>query len=289
MKREPALILTAASIAASVALAAVLLVVYFTQGSLLALGQAADSLSDCLVGGILLFAVVVASRPPDKDHHFGHSQAQPIAALIAAVCAALLGAAVIREAIGAVVTHHTARLGAFAAATFAAKVGIKLAIAVLAIVARRRDRSPALHALAVDAMADVGVGAVALAGYAGVHLGYDSLDAWLAIPIGLYVMGAAASLARDNVKLLMGAAPPPERQAEIEAVIRDTPGVDGFDDLRMRENGAGVEVAVCVFVDPELSVGGAHRIADRVEGALEEGGEVTHAIVHIHPRPRKDD
>jgi cation diffusion facilitator family transporter len=280
---DRALALTILSIAASASLAVALVAVYLSSGSLMALGQAADSITDFVVGGLLVVAVVIGRRPPDRDHHFGHNQAQPIAALVAAVLAGILGFGVVREAALALWQGETATLTASAAVVFAAKAGLKAVVASLAIAARRRRRSSALDALIVDALADIGVGLVALAGYAGVELGYPSLDAWLALPIGLYVLAAALLLARRNVQLLMGAAPSAEALVEIRRIITGVDGVGLLEDLRVREHGAGIEVAACIAVDPALTIAEAHRVAEAVEAALIDSSEATQVLVHVHP------
>src|SRR5262245_52485891 len=74
------------------------LAVGLATGSLVVMASAADSLVDLVVSSMNVFALTVASRPPDSDHRFGHGKAEGIAALVQALLLAVVGAVVAAEA-----------------------------------------------------------------------------------------------------------------------------------------------------------------------------------------------
>ena len=71
----------AASVAAAVFLVAVKLVTGLVTGSLAFIAEAAHSATDLVAALLTLFAVRVAVRPPDREHHYGHGKAEHLAAL----------------------------------------------------------------------------------------------------------------------------------------------------------------------------------------------------------------
>src|SRR5690606_3951461 len=168
---------------------------------------------------------------PDEGHPLGHARAEPIAALVVAVLAGVLSVEVIRGALVALTTGAQPELGWPVAAVFAAKVAFKGAIVILATRAARGHRNPVLDALRVDSRNDVLVGGVALVGFVLVRAGFPAMDAWLAIVVAAYVAYAGVRLARENVGLLMGAAAPKERRAELLEIARAVPGVRRVDAL----------------------------------------------------------
>ena len=273
--------ITAISVALSLGLLAVLFGAYWVYDSQLALAQAADSTSDVFTALALGWAVRVGAQPPDANHPFGHHSAQPIAALFTAMLAGALAVSVFREAIGAIQGGSMPRLDWPLAGAFALKVGAKTALSQWAGAQGRRLRSPALRAIAVDAKNDVLVGVVGLAGFAAARLGWPGLDAWIALPVALWVGAAGVLLGVENVRLLMGEAPEDDRQRELLRMARQVPGVLDAHSMRARFAGAKIALWVQVKVDQELSIRAAHDIGEAVERRLLEEDDVCEAVVHV--------
>lgn len=265
----------------SAGLAAGLVVVYVIFESRLALAQAADSLSDVFTASALLFSMRVAFAPPDASHPTGHQRAEPIAALVAAVLAGVLAVEVLRDAVLAIASASVPDLGWPLVAMFATKVAFKVGIAWWAAMKNRGRRSPALHALSVDARMDVAVGMLAVIGFFGARFGWPWLDAWLALPVGLWIGWSGMLLARENIKLLMGEAPPESRRDELMRLACEVPGVRSVHNLVARYHGTDIDVLVHVVVDPELSVRAAHDIGHAVEARLVAEDDVFQAIAHV--------
>jgi cation diffusion facilitator family transporter len=279
--------LTWANLGVSALLVAVLGAAWWASSSQLALAQASDALTDTFVTVALLWALRLAEKPPDEDHPFGHDGAEPLAALLAAAVAAVLAVEVLRSAIGTLVEGRQATLSLPIALAFGLRVLLRGAVVALAARARRAPNpTPALDALFVDARNDVVVALLALLGFGLARAGWPTLDAWAALPLGLWVGFSGLALARENVALLMGAAPSDARQAELVAIVRDVPGVRRARHLRARSQGSRLFVWVAITVDPALGVVEAHDLGERVEAALEAEGDVAEAVVHVEPHPR---
>ena len=91
-------VVTLVTLAGSGALVAGLFGAYIVFGSQLALAQAADSFMDVFTAGVLTWTVIVAAKPQDENHPFGHSRAEPIGGLVVAVVAGVLAIEVARSA-----------------------------------------------------------------------------------------------------------------------------------------------------------------------------------------------
>ncbi|MCC6463732.1 MAG: cation transporter [Planctomycetes bacterium] len=274
-------LLTRLTLAFSVLLVGVLYAAFWLFNSQLALAQAADSFMDVFTTSVLAWAVTVAAQPEDKEHPFGHSRAEPIGALIAAVVAGVLAIEVGRSAITALVEGSTMQADWVLVAAFGAKSAIKTVVFFFARALARRKRSPAMEALGVDARNDVLVSLLALAGFLGSRYGWPMLDAWLALPVAVWIGFAGVRLARDNIKLLMGEAPPPERQQELLALAAAVPGVRDAHDLRAHFLGTRLQLEMHIVVDPALTVLQAHDIGEAVKAALQREPDVGHCSVHI--------
>ena len=276
--------LTALTAALSGLLAAGMFFAYWALQSQLALAQGADSLFDVATASMLLWAVRVGQQPPDAEHLFGHHRAEPIAALIAAVMAGVLSIEVIRSALLALWEGDRPQLKFWLVGVFAAKVLAKTAIGLLARASSHRQPSPAMDALAVDARNDVIVSSIAVLGFFAARMNWPAFDAWLALPAGAMIAHAGYELAAENVSLLMGRAPDPDRMATLEGMARGIDGVRDVHEFRAQFLGTHLQAYLHVVVDPTLSVLEAHDIGEAVEHRLEQQDDVHHCFVQIDIR-----
>jgi ferrous-iron efflux pump FieF len=250
----------------------------------LALAQASDSLLDVVGALVLSWAVAVSREPRDPGHPMGHSRAEALGALAIAGLATLLAFEVAQSAVLALTSGRSPRLEGLLLGAFATKAVAKTGIWLYA----RRGTTPVYRALSVDARNDVGVGLVAIAGYFGARYGAPALDAWLTLPLAVWIGWAGIGLARENVQLLMGGAPSAERQAELLDVARTIPGVVGAHDLRAQFLGHALSLQVEVLVPSRWSVGEGYELAERVRGVLEAEPDVVIASVLIAPDAERE-
>jgi cation diffusion facilitator family transporter len=274
--------LMVATLSGSWILSGVLLGAYLAYDSQLAFAQFADSLLDVVTAVVLAWTVKLSSKPEDSNHHFGHRRAQPVGGLVAAVLTGVLAVEVVQRAISALMDRSSPQFDSMILGTFAAKVGFKL---VIWLVAARRvsNVQPAMKALAIDARNDMLTSGAAIAGFVAARYGATQLDAWLALPLAALIAWSGFQLAVDNVRLLMGEAPSEARQREIIALADSVAGVRGPSALRAHYVGTEMHVHLDIEVDPALSVGEAHDIGEAVRRRLESEPDISRCSVHIDP------
>ena len=269
------------SLLGSAGLVAALFACYMVFNSQLALAQAGDSFLDVFSAAILTWTVTVAAQRPDKEHPFGHSRAEPIGGLVVAVIAGVLAIEVARSAIEALLTNQSMRVDWLLVVAFGSKTVFKTLIVLLSGAAYRRRKGPAMKALKVDARNDILVSLLAIGGFFAARSGWTSLDSWLALPVALWIGWSGIELARDNIRYLMGEAPPEPRQSELQALAGGVPGVIGAHDLRAHFLGTELQVHIHILVAPNISVQQAHDIGEAVRMTLESEPDVGHCSVHI--------
>jgi ferrous-iron efflux pump FieF len=276
---QPRWIAFAFALNAALALAHV--AVFGLTRSRLVLAQGADSLMDVAAVVVLAVSARVASRPRDEDHPFGHGRAEPIGALLVAVFAGVLAFEVGRSAVTALLGHDDASIDASVAAVLALKFGVKTLFVVVLARRARSSRSPALTAVVVDARNDLAVTASSLVGYGAARYGLARADALLALPICMYIAYNGLSLARENIRYLMGAAPGAEVVAQIRAAAAGVDGVLSVPGVEAHFVGSEIHVEVTVVVSATASASEGHDVAVAVQRAVEGNELVARAFVHV--------
>lgn len=277
----PGRLLLASSLV-SVALLVGLGLAFLATGSKLALAQAADSLADALTGLGLLWALRLSLQPPDEEHPYGHHGAQPIASLVVAMVVGALALEVLLDSVGALRTGQAAVLGGSVALGLSLKVAIKAVFVRLASSPRLLRDNAALRAFRLDARSDVIVGLTSLAGFVGARYGgWPMLDAWLALPVAVWIGVSGVMLAKESIELLMGTAPPRAWQEGLMKELLDRPQVRAVTEMKARSFGDRTQVWVEIRVDPHLTIGEGHDIGEEVEAYLLRREGISDAVVHV--------
>ncbi len=270
-------------IAGNVVLFAAKIVVGFGFNSIAIISDSFNSLTDIVASTIVLISVRSSYRAPDAGHPFGHARAQPIAGMVVAILTGIVGFEIIAQSVGRLFSGEEMRPGALPLILLAGVMVIKLGMYVVARSIARRANSTALRASAADHRNDVLVSAAVIIGVGASDLGYRIFDPLAAIAVGAWIIWAGFRIGRDNVKYLMGAAPPPELVQRIIAIAHSTDGVRGLNDVFAHYVGTTVEIEVHINVDRRITIDEAHAIGKKVQLAIEDIDEISRAFIHIDP------
>ena len=274
------------SIGAAIATISLKSIAYFMTGSVGLLSDAMESLVN-LAGAIMaLGMLIIAARPADESHVYGHSKAEYFASiteglLILGAAGGILSAAVARL----IEPRPLEQLGMGLAVSVAASA-INLAVAQILSREGKLRRSITLEADAQHLMTDVWtsagvIGGVAIAGFTG----WTILDPLLAIAVALNIVWSGARLVGRSVSGLMDAALPKQELTLIQEVIERyrTRGV-GFHALRTRQAGARRFISIHILVPGEWTVHDAHHLAEDFESDIRAAlGSVVTVFTHIEP------
>lgn len=274
------------SIAAAVTTIALKMGAYLLTQSVGLLSDAMESLVN-LAGAIMaLSMLIIAARPADETHVYGHSKAEYFASVTEGIL--ILGAA-----IGITIAAISRLLQPRPLEQLGLGLGVSVAASVVNLVVARvlqregkSRRSITLEADAQHLMTDVWtsvgvIGGVAVAGLTG----WNFLDPLVAIAVALNIIWTGVRLVNRSVSGLMDAAlPEPERQL-IQSVMEKyhTKGVS-FHALRTRQAAARQFVSIHMLVPGEWTVHDAHHVAEDFEADVRKAlGSVVTILTHIEP------
>jgi cation diffusion facilitator family transporter len=277
--------------ALSIAIALVVLgLKYFAwilTGSVALLSDALESIINVAAALFAFIALIVAGRPADENHPFGHSKAEYFSAVIEGVLIVLAAILIIREAIPKL-THPTAlEISALGLLMNGLASVINGAWAVFLIHRGRVWRSPALSADGRHLMTDVltSIGVLLGVGLAAVTH-WAILDPAMAIFVALNILWSGWGLIRGSVDGLMDAAASPEMVARIRRLVSEhATGALEAHDFRTRHAGQTIFIEFHLVVPDAMTVLESHKICDRIEETLIQ--EVEGAIVTIHVEPEE--
>ena len=278
------------SIGAAVTTIALKTGAYFLTGSVGLLSDAIESLVNLVGAGMALSMLIIAARPADEDHVYGHTKAEYFASSTEGLL--ILGAAIgiISTAVQRLLQpREIEQLGLGLLVSLAASL-INFIVSRILLKAGKERHSITLEADAHHLMTDVwtSVGVIGGVGVAG-FTGWNILDPLVAILVALNIVWTGVKLIRRSVAGFMDEALPPQEQELIEKVMSKyrAMGVT-FHALRTRQAAARRFMSVHVLVPGHWTVHDAHHIAEDFENDIRAalGGAVT---VFTHLEPAEDE
>ena len=252
-------------------------------GSLAVLSDALNSLTDTFGSIAVLVCVRLGAQEADESHPFGHGRADPVAALVIAILAGVMGFEMMKLGVQSFWEEGEIARSWIAIVALSITIVVKSGMTASLQRAGRLSNSPALLASATDSRNDVFVSAVALAGVIGGSLGWTRLDSVAAIIIGLEIMRTGFHIDTKNIGYLIGREPGRPQVEEIRQTALETRGVKGVHDLRAHYVGNLIHVEIHVEIDQELGAQEAHDIAAAVHAAVESLPHVEEAFIHLDP------
>jgi len=273
--------LTAAGVSLAIFLLALKGWAAFATGSISILSDALNSFLDVFSYSAIHLAVRVQNTAPDNEHPFGHRRAEPLAGLIIAILAGVLGFNILNDAITSLTGEHTVVLAPAALVVMTIAVGSKIIMATLYHRAARRTGSPAMQASFIDTRNDIFASSIAFVGF---FLG-GNWDGLAAVAVGIWVIYSGVRVGLENIHYLMGRAPGQETQEAIRRAALSIPGVTGVAFLRAHFVGDRVDAELHVTVDENMPLRQAHAISESVQQTVERLPDLQHAFVHIEPIP----
>ena len=273
-----------ASIAVATILVGLKAYASWTTGSTAMLGSLADSGLDLIASLVTLYSVRLAATPADPQHRFGHGKAEAIAAFFQVVLISLSAFWIAIHAIEQLIAG---------ARTGDAGTGISVSIISIAftllLVSYQRRVVAQTGSLAIgtdhlhyqsDLLLNVAVIAALLLDQTA---GISGADAVAGIAIALWLLYNAYVASQKAIDQLMDHEWPEERRRAFVEVANRHPELRGIHDLRTRTAGNNDFVQFHVWVDPDMTVGAAHRVMDEVEDKLREAFPGVEILIHPDP------
>ncbi|MCX7832413.1 MAG: cation diffusion facilitator family transporter [Actinobacteria bacterium] len=256
---------------------------YFSK-SLALIYDGFESAADIILFISLYGATLLAAKPPDSEHQYGHTKIENLASLF-------LGLAIFAGGIA---------LGFNAFSKFLKNIheipswySFFVAITVVAVkeslyfYTKKRaveTKSPVLEALAIDHHKDALSSIITVIGTASSFLKAAFLDILAAFITAIVISFIGLRTAYSSSSDLLDRGPDPSTMETIKNAVSSVNGVKKIARIKARKSGKDIYVDIDIEVDKKLTVEMAHEIASRVQEKTSEVVEnVKDVVVHVEP------
>ena len=259
---------------------------YLLTGSIGFLSDALESGANIIAAIITLVALIVAARPPDREHTFGHSKAEYLSSGAEGTLILFAAIMIAVQAVQRLLDPQPLAQVGLGVGVSAVAAAINFGVARVLLRAGARHRSAALtadaHHLLTDVWTSLGViVAVALVGLTG----WLWLDPIIGLLVALQIILTGLKLVRGAINGLLDASLPAEEVAQVAAILDGyAPRGVGYHALRTRQAGAQRFVSFHLLVPGSWSVQQGHELLEDIERDIRRELEPVNVLGHIEPR-----
>ena len=245
-----------------------------------------ESSADVLSGLAVYFGLRLATKPPDKDHPYGHGKAESIAAVVVGLSLVAAAAAIMIESIHQIFTPHPLpkpfTLVVLAGVLIVKELLFRYVGSVGNSIGSLAVKSDAWHHRSdaiTSAFAFVGISIALLGGQ-----GWESADDWAALCASVVILYNAWKQIRPALLELSDQAPDSTLETKVRAVAGRVDGVIGLDKCLVRKMGFSYYIDLHIVVDGRMTVREGHHIAHAVENrVLAALPQISEVLVHVEP------
>ncbi len=250
------------------------------------LSDALESIVNVAAGAFALFSLMVAAKPRDREHPYGHGKAEFISALVEGSLVTVAGIFIIYKAIEAwiagVQVHELGQGTALVAATGV----VNLVLGLLLRSRGRRTHSMALEGGGTHLLSDAWSSAALVTGLLVIHFtGQIWLDGVLAITLALFISWQGIQVVRRSVGGIMDETDMTVASALLKIIeAHRKPAWIDMHNFRIIKFGSTLHIDCHVTVPWYFTVEGGHReISELAALVNERSGREVEFFIHMDP------
>ncbi|WP_144938006.1 MULTISPECIES: cation diffusion facilitator family transporter [unclassified Paenibacillus] len=261
------------------------LIVGVLTGSVAVISEAIHSSLDLMASVIAFFSVRISSKPPDKDHPYGHGKFENVSGTIETLLIFVAGIWIIYESVQKLLHPEPIRLPILGVTAMLIGAGINLIVGRIVKNVGEKTQSVAMRSNALHLLTDVysSLG-VALSLLLVSLTDFYLLDPLIGIAIAVYIMKEAFSLGKESFLPLLDT----RLSKEEEKLVREI--IDSYKEefieyhaLRTRRSGPEEHIDFHLVVPSDTDIVTAHDLCDRIESDLQKVLHAPKVFIHLEP------
>lgn len=227
--------------------------------------------------------IAIASRPPDKEHPYGHSKFETFASLAIAVLLFATCFQILSASINRFLNPSVPEVTAMSFGIMGITLAINIAVSAYEYIIGKRLGSSILIADSMHTRSDIYASIAVILGFIGVRMGYPLADPIIAVLITGLIILTGLEIIKDSSAVLLDKALIEE--SVIRRLAESVDGVCNCHRVRTRGTLGEMYVDLHVGVDSSLSIEDAHKVGIEVEKKIKSSIDgVKDVVVHMEPK-----
>jgi len=253
------------------------------SGSVGVLSELFHSSTDLIATMVTILSISYSTRPPDKNHHYGHEKIESFSALFQVIILVIMCAWLIYESIERILHPVIVHIDILTFSVIIVCIVIDFSRSRALMKVAKETHSQALEADALHFSSDILSSFVVLTGMVFTYLNIAPLaDPISAMIVSAIIIITTLGLSRKAINSLLDRVPK-GIQDEILLKVSALKGIEGVKSLRIRGSGAKTFIDMIILIGRTKLFSESHQILDVVEKTIKD--VIPNADIVIHSEP----
>jgi len=239
-----------------------------------------DSALDAIANLVAIIAVILAKKPKDKEHPYGHAKIETFASILIGLSLILVSYEILISAYEKFIHPTNIEINLI---SFIIMISTLIVNIILSQYEKRKGKQLNSNLLLADSkhtQSDILATSIVIIGLILMHLGLGIADPIISIIIACLIIKTGFSILKENLNILVDANILPTER--IDDQICDIEGVENVHNIRTRGTTSNVFVDMHVVVDSNLSMKKAHEISEIIEKKLKNNfTQINEVLIHL--------
>ncbi len=250
--------------------------------SLSMISDGIHSFFDSTSNVIGIIGIIIASRPPDIQHPYGHNKFETFASIGIAILLFITCFEILQSAIGRFFSPSTPEINLISFLIMGITIAINIGVSVYENRKGHEMKSNILIADSLHTRSDIYVSLAVVLGFFAIQLGYVIADPVIAIIIAILIAKMGIEIIKESSGVLLDKTPIDKEI--IKKIVNSNRRVEDCHKIRTRGSASHIYVDLHIILDSCYSLDEAHTIAHEVEDDLKSSiPEIKDVVVHLDP------
>ncbi|MCX7950366.1 MAG: cation diffusion facilitator family transporter [Clostridiales bacterium] len=253
------------------------------SGSIAITADAFNNLSDVGSSVVTIVGFMIADKPADKEHPFGHGRGEYIAGLIVSILVLYVGIEFFKSSVDKILHPNELSFNIYTFIVLISSILVKLWLGYFNKILAIESSSGALNATSFDSFSDVIITSTVVISILIAKYFNLTIDGYIGLLVSFFILYAGYNLIKDTISPLLGEAPDAELIQNIIDNVKSYDGILGVHDLIVHSYGAEKIIAsLHAEVDYKTDILEAHELIDRIEMEVSKKLNIV-LILHMDP------
>ncbi|MFA7362181.1 MAG: cation diffusion facilitator family transporter [Candidatus Kapaibacterium sp.] len=271
------------SLLAAVFIVAIKSLASYFSGSIGVLSELFHSSTDLIATFATILSIRYATKPPDKDHHYGHEKIESFSALFQVFILVLMCAYLIYESIDRILSPVTIKLNIFVFLAILICIFIDIHRSRALMKIAKETHSQALEADSIHFSSDILSSVVVLLGMIFSYFEWSTLaDPISALIVSVIIIITTFGLSKRAIGSLLDRVPDGIEE-NISEHISSIKGIEGIKNIRIRGSGSRIFVDAVIRIGRTKSFSMTHELMDLAEKSVKKAFPNADVVIHSEP------
>ena len=241
------------------------------------------SLADTASNIVGIIVVIIASKPSDKEHPYGHKKFEVLSSLFIGIMLIFIAGKIIIESILQINSRVSLNLTVDSFIILVITLIINIIVSRYEYKAGKKLNSYVLISDSLHTKSDIFISIGVLITLLSIKLGAPVIiDNVVSFVVAGFILYAACKIFKLTIDILVDRAMVEER--DVKEAVEDFEEIREIHKIRSRGSENDIYIDMHIMVEPDMTVETSHQLEHNIERKMQEKiNENIHVIIHMEP------